>query len=464
VKLLDAILPAARAKPSRGLEQRYSFDAWAQDALKFGGLTYQGSPIQTLYGKTPAEHIGSDFEGLVRGALQMSGPVSAVEMVRLLVFAEARFQWQRISNGRPGDLFGTQDLAILETPWTGGTTGDLLARMILDADFAGNSYTARIGPELVRLRPDWVDIVLAPREHGTQTVGLKRVGYAFYDGGDRRHDPVVFLPEDVAHFAPYPDPLANYRGISWLTPVIREIQSDRAATQHKLKFFENAATPNLAVSLAKEVTPEQFHDFVEQMDRSHQGTENAYRTLYTAGGADVTVIGADMKQLDFKATQGAGETRIAAAAGVGAILANLSEGMQGSSLNAGNYGSAKRRFADGTMRPLWRNAAASLAVLLKPPPGGGIVRLWYDTRDIAFLREDEKDTAEIQAKTAQAMRTLTDAGWTADSVKAWVQSGGDWATLQHSGLYSVQLLPPGEGATPNTPAAPAAKPTAPGGQ
>jgi hypothetical protein len=171
-----------------------------------------------------------------------------------------------------------------------------------------------------------------------------------------------------------------------------------------------------------------------------------------------------MKQLDFKATQGAGETRIAAAAGVGAILANLSEGMQGSSLNAGNYGSAKRRFADGTMRPLWRNAAASLAVLLKPPPGGGIVRLWYDTRDIAFLREDEKDTAEIQAKTAQAMRTLTDAGWTADSVKAWVQSGGDWATLQHSGLYSVQLLPPGEGATPNTPAAPAAKPTAPGGQ
>jgi hypothetical protein len=270
VGILDNLahsLAPARTVPARS-EQRYSFNQWANDAIKFGGLTYTGSPIQTLYGKTPAEHIGSDFEGLVRGALQMSGPVSAVEMVRLLVFAEARFQWQRISNGRPGDLFGTQDLAILETPWTGGTTGDLLARMILDADFAGNSYTARIGAELVRLRPDWVDIVLAPREYGTQTVGLKRVGYAFYDGGDRRNDPVIFLPEEVAHFAPYPDPLGNYRGISWLTPVIREIQSDRAATQHKLKFFENAATPNLAVALAKEVTPEQFHDFVEQMDRS----------------------------------------------------------------------------------------------------------------------------------------------------------------------------------------------------
>jgi hypothetical protein len=187
-----------------------------------------------------------------------------------------------------------------------------------------------------------------------------------------------------------------------------------------------------------------------------------HNTLYTAGGADVTVIGSDFKQMDFKATQGAGETRIAAAAGVGAILANLSEGMQGSSLNAGNYQAAKRRFADGTMRPLWRNAAASLAVLLKPPPGGGQVRLTYDDRDIAFLREDQRDVAEIQAKEAQTMRTLTDAGWTPESVKAAIQNDGDWSQLVHSGLFSVQLQPPGTASTP--PAAPAATPTAPGGQ
>jgi hypothetical protein len=173
----------------------------------------------------------------------MSGPVSAVEMVRLMVFSEARFQWQRINNGRPGDLFGTQELGILETPWAGGTTGDLLARMILDADFAGSSYNTRIGDEVVRLRPDWVDIILAPRDTAFGQVGLKCAGYAYYNDGDRKKTPVIFLPEEVAHFAPYPDPLANYRGMSWLTPVVREIQSDRAATQHKLKFFENAALP-----------------------------------------------------------------------------------------------------------------------------------------------------------------------------------------------------------------------------
>jgi hypothetical protein len=277
MRFLDAILPTARTAPGRDLEKRYSFDQWANDTIKFGGLNYSGSPIQTLYGKTPAEHIGSDFAGLVRGALQMSGPVSAVEMVRLMVFSEARFQWQRINNGRPGDLFGTQELGILETPWAGGTTGDLLARMILDADFAGSSYNTRIGDEVVRLRPDWVDIVLAPRDTTFGQVGLKCAGYAYYNDGDRKKTPVIFLPEEVAHFAPYPDPLANYRGMSWLTPVVREIQSDRAATQHKLKFFENAATPNLACRLAKEVTAEQFGEFVEQMDRSHNGTRTPTR-------------------------------------------------------------------------------------------------------------------------------------------------------------------------------------------
>jgi phage portal protein BeeE len=254
--------------------------------------------------------------------------------------------------------------------------------------------------------------------------------------------------------------------MSWLTPVIREIQSEKAATQHKLRWFENSATPNLAISLPKEVTPEQFGDFVDQMDRSHKGAANAGKTLYTAGGADVTVVGANMQQMDFKSVQGASETRIAAAAGVGAILANLSEGMQGSSLNAGNYSAAKRRFVDGTMRPLWRNAAGSLEhIITKPKPRGRERQpdpALDDDRDIAFLREDQKDVAEVQATTAQAMRTLLDSGWKADSVKAWIQAGGDWAVLEHSGLNSVQLVPPSDGTTP--PAADAAKPTAPGGQ
>jgi hypothetical protein len=224
-----------------------------------------------------------------------------------------------------------------------------------------------------------------------------------------------------------------------LTPVAREIQSDRLATEHKAKFFENAATPNLHVKWPNPMTVEKFEKWVSLMEESHTGTHNAYKTLYTADGADVTVIGKDMQQLDFKAIQGAGETRLAAAAGVHPVIVGLSEGMQGSSLNAGNYQAAKRVFIDRTVRPLWRNVAGSLQTLVSAPSGS---RLWYDDRDIAFLREDLQDRANVAQTHAITIRNLVDAGYEPTSVVQAVQNE-DMSLLQHSGLFSVQLQPAG---------------------
>lgn len=440
MKFLDALVQRNQTLP-------YSMDQWISD---MGSMLFQGRQYPlgytTTWGKEPAEQIGNNFAGYVQAGLKGNGVVFALERKRLEVFSQARFQYQRLRDGRPGDLFGSTALQVLERPWPGGTTGDLLARMLFDADFAGNSWTTRLNGQLVRLRPDWVEVVLAERMAPVGAggepvqVGWEQVGIFYYEGGPASGaKPAILLPGEYCHFAPIPDPEATYRGMSWLTPVIRELQADTSATKHKVKFFENAATPNLAVSLAKEITPEQFEKFVELMDRSHKGVENAYKTLYTAGGADVTVIGQNMQQLDFKATQGAGETRLAAAAGVHPVVVGLSEGMQGSSLNAGNYSAAKRNFVDTTIRHLWQNAAGSLEQIVPPPAGS---RLWYDARDIPFLLDDAKDRAEIQARQAQTIRTLGDAGYIADSITAAVIAE-DWSLLQHSGLYSVQLIPPG---------------------
>src|SRR3990172_2833028 len=112
-------------------------------------------------------------------------------------------------------------------------------------------------------------------------------------------------------------------------------------------------------------------------------------------GAKADVVGADLQQLDFKLTQGAGESRIAAAAGVPAVVAGFSEGLAGSSLNAGNFAASMRRFADITVRPLWRNAAGSLARIVTVPPGS---ELWYDDRDIPALKDDIMDAAEAMSR------------------------------------------------------------------
>jgi phage portal protein BeeE len=409
------------------------------DLLNFGGFQYPFVPTQTYQGGNQ-EAIADNFLGYVQGVYQTNGVVFACMLARMLLFSEARFQFRRMQNGRPGELFGTAALGLLETPWPGGTTGDLLSRAIQDVDLAGNFYATRYNRRIQRLRPDWVTIILGSYAQADVAPGdleAEVLGYLYSPGGPMSGRPAITLqPDQVAHFAPVPDPTACYRGMSWLTPVMREIMSDGAASTHKLKFFEHGATPNMVVTLDAGITQEAFTKWIEKFRAGHEGVANAYKTLYLAGGADAKVVGTDFRQMDFKTVQGAGETRIAAAAGVPPVIVGLSEGLQAATYS--NYAQARRRFADGTMRPLWRNVAGSLARIISVPAGA---ELWYDDRDIPFLQEDQKDAAEIQQAHAQTMRTLIDAGFAPDSVTSAVISG-DLSRLVHTGLYSVQLQPP----------------------
>ena len=54
----------------------------------------------------------------------------------------------------------------------------MLSRMIRDADLAGNSHWVRQGGELVRLRPDWVDVMVVPlmMADGRGQIGWRKRG------------------------------------------------------------------------------------------------------------------------------------------------------------------------------------------------------------------------------------------------------------------------------------------------
>lgn len=427
-----------------------AYSALVSDSMAYSGHVYGlgQSPITETLGGNKAESIGSDFIGLSRSAYQANGIIFACMLNRQLVFSTIRFQYQQLLKGRPSSTFGDASLELLETPWPGGTTQDLLTRVINDADLAGNSYnTAETslatlggdgGQQLVRLRPDWVLIVLGKRRSG---LGFEKVGYIYREGGfgsEDSSDDVALLTGDVAHYAPIVDPLATHRGMSWLTPVIREVQADQLMGTHKRRFFENGATPNMVIKHPATSSLKSVREFRDMLNAEHQGATNAYKTLHLGAGADVTVVGADFRQIEFAVSQGHGETRVAAAAGIPPIIVGLSEGL--ASATYSNYGQARRRYADGTMHPLWQNVAGSFAPLLSgsralATPG---VRLWYDARDVPFLREDEKDAADIQETEARTIRTLVDGGYTPESVMAAVLAG-DFGLLEHSGLYSVQL-------------------------
>lgn len=416
-------------------------------AVTYAGNQYALTPHveQTLTGDR-VELPGADWVEFAR-RMSENSIVAACMSMRAYVFSAVRLVYQRMESGRPSTLFGTQDLALFESPWTGGTTQDLLARMMQDIDLAGNSYWVRRGvgvpigddrrEELVWLKPDLVDIIL---ERRSDQLGFSTIGYLYWQEGRETRKATPLLVDEVAHFMPpTPDPYAPWRGKTWLRTVFREVANDRLMERHKSRTFEQGATPNMVIKFGDAVDDDAFEEYVTKFRRAHDGPENAGKTLFLSPGMDMEVVGRDFQQLDFSGIQGHSETRIAAAAGVPPQIIPFSEGMQGSSLNANVYSSARRRFADATMHPLWQMAAGSLAILAQKVPGA---RLWYDTRDVPFIRDDESDIAGIQQSRSQTLRTLVDAGYTAESAVAAVE-GDDFGLLVHSGLFSVQLQPPG---------------------
>lgn len=416
--------------------------------FEYGGLGYGGGLVQTQ--TQNRETIPADFLGFIEGAYKSNGAIFATMLARMMLFSEARLTWRDVSTGRPGKLFGTKDLKIVETPWPNGTTGDLLARAITDADLSGNFYCTRVplttqkGSRLARLRPDWVTIILGSYKDADLSQfdpTAELVGYVYQPGGPGSGiDPKFYLPEEVVHWAPIPDPMAQYRGMSWVQPVLQEILGDKVMNTHKEMYFVNGASPNLVVSMETgKMDVKTFQEWVDKFEGEHSGALNAYKTLYLGQGATATVVGNSLKDLDYAIVQGHGETRIAAAGGVPAIIVGFSEGLEASTYS--NFSQARRAFSDRTLRPLWRNFCASMQTLVYPVPGGA--ELWYDDRDIAFLKEDQKDAAEVQLTKATAMRLLVDAGYTPESVVKAVEAD-DYTLLEHSGLYSVQLQKPGQ--------------------
>jgi phage portal protein BeeE len=420
--------------------------------------------LNTSWGSLSDEELVTSIEQ----AYRENGPIFALILARMQIFSQARFQWTRSTDGSPSDLFGTPDLQVLEFPWHGARTAALLNRMEVDASTAGNFFGRRLRrgdrrrgtfeDRIVRLRPQWTTILLGSEEDADnpwEAADVEVAGYLYKPNGDAGQT-VVLGPNEVAHYAPLPDPVANFRGMSWITPSLTTVKADSASEVHRFKFFENAATPNLAIKFDPSVTIDQVKAFKQMLEDEHKGRFNAYKTMYLGGGADPIAIGKDFQQMAFAEVQGKGETRLAANAGVPPSWVGFSEGLQGSALNAGNFAAARRRFGDGTLQHLWEAAATALEVILERPPSQSNeapARLTHDPRSIPFLREDMKDLAQARQQDATTMQSLIHAGFEPDTVVAALTTG-DWSKLKHSGLVTVQLQKPGDqtgSPTPSTP-------------
>ena len=435
---------------STEVEQRFAADDWFSNYLLPASFQFNGSTYPLGLNQSFAQNRAAEISQTLPGytaALQKCPPAFAAEMVRALVLSQVRFTFRNLpwNKRTPRRTFSTSELGLLEKPWPNATTGELVARMEWHAGLGGAAFVALRPGRLQVLRPDWTAII-----HGSQSqpdnpggaLDAELVGYWYCNGGFDNpwgYKPEFLLPDECIHWAPLPNPTGESIGMSWLTPAIRDIQGDRLASEYKIQYFSNGATPNLVINGLNATTRVAFDEMVAAMEEKHAGAANAFRTLYLTQGADAKVIGNNLQEIDFRAITAAGETRISTLSRVPASLLGISEGMQGSTLNAGNFSASRRSFGDTWVYPTLQDLAKSLAPLINVPVDA---ELWFDVTDMPILREDAKDAAEIDSVKAQAIRTLTDGGFDPKTVVATIAP--DWSgSLAHTGMLPVQVQPPG---------------------
>ncbi len=387
-----------------------------RDAGFWEGMASGAATLTTTYGSPDKEAILPQLAGAAQQSYTGNTVVFAAILARICLFSEATFQFRR---ARDKNLFGDQRLAVLQRPWPDGTEGELLARAEQDASLAGNFYLWDAGDRLVRWRPDWVTIISAIMEAPRGGWYRQVTGYHYEPPKTEQPaygEPQTVPAREVVHWAPLPDPVASFRGMSWLTPALRETQSDSAMTAYKSKYLTHAATPNLMIKYAAKLQPATIDRLRERITARYGGVDNAFKTLILDQGADASVIGSNLSQMDFSGVLQAGADRILADGNVPGVIVGL-EPLRGAGRG---YQESMRKFADLFGRPQWRSFCGALQ---KFTPGNdvdsGAVRLWYDTTDIAALQEGEQEKAQMSLIHAQAVLTYTQAGYTRESaVKA----------------------------------------------
>jgi hypothetical protein len=368
-----------------------------------------------------------------------SGVVFSAVLRRIQLFSQAMFRWQRYgSDLKPmgSDFFYTPDLDPLQDPmW-------LLTWAEVDVATTGNAFLTLRDGRLHRLDPRNMTIVLGSKGTSPRpglTWDAVPIGYIYQD--KETGEAETFTVNEVAHWAPYPDPDARFRGMSYLRPVLLDSANDRRQRQYMSTFYDNGATPYTVVTFPTEVEESDVEVFQDLFLENHQGVMNNFKTAFLGGGADIKTLGSPLKDLDSEHITSTMHATICAAAGVPPILVGVLPGLDSSTL--ANYQMAVRSFADFTVRHMWGSFTSAIRHLFpRPSGGGGNGTLAYTVTHVSALQEDAKDQATVMSMNMQTIRTGTDGGLEPDTVIQAVTTG-DFRVLKHTGLLPVQMQPPG---------------------
>jgi phage portal protein BeeE len=197
---------------------------------------------------------------------------------------------------------------------------------------------------------------------------------------------------------------------------MREVSGDDGLTQYKITYLRNNATPNVYIKYAQRLAEPTIDKIRERVAARYGGPDNAGKGIILDQGADITLVGNSLSQMDFSGVSAVGTERILAACGVPGVLVGL-EPLRGAGRG---FEESMRKFEHLWARPQWRSVCGALAQIADVPAGN---RLWFDVSDISALQDSETARAQASLVRAQALLAHVQAGYTHESAVAAVESG-----------------------------------------
>ena len=442
MKFLNRLMPPAP------VAERHGYGGGFDNYVKVAGNTYPRTDF--MAGSAPDRADGT-FVDLVNKIHKQSGVIPAAVYARAALVSQTRFRFAHwsvpVTSVVPSST-STMDLRALNAVGR----SQLLHRMEQDISYAGNAFLVRgrngarhrLDPSRVTFvlgsdsTPTWDQDVLASVPYDMTTIGIVYNPNVDARGTAER---VVFLPGEFAHFMPEPDPIASWRGESWVASLTAEAALEGQIVNHQSKFFTRGTVPSL-VFLTDGMDDEQLSDASQRAGEVFGGTENAFKNMFLSGVTDVRNVSADFSSIGFDSLHGSIEVAVSMRSRIPAAILGTRDSLAGSSLNAGNFNSARRLLTDGFLNPHTWALCDALTPLATPPSAG--VTLAPDLSGVMFLQEDAADAAAIlQVQMATIGSAVTSGYDPTDAVGKVV--AGDLTGLKHTGLASVQLQPLGEG-------------------
>lgn len=302
------------------------------------------------------------------------------------------------SDGELVPLPKTHPLAmLLRRPNELMTEYEMLELIELHTGLAGASYWwkqrtngGRIDA-LWPLRPDRVLPAWQPNLNAPEGERVIR-GWWYLPPGEGR--PVLLPRSEVIAFS-NPDPSGETGGIvesrGWVQVLADEIASDNAATGLVGALLKNYAQPSMLIKTKARITDKAEAERLKRNWMAQMGGSHAGEPALLDSDTEIEKLSFNLQELEFPDVRATAETRVAAAAGVPAMLVGLKAGMDRAIQS--NVDQFREFFVDTTLSNKWRRYSDQFSNDLAPEYGPNIV-IRFDTSKVKALAGQRQREAQ----------------------------------------------------------------------